>query len=289
LLEGLVLAVCAAIIYGFLGIVFEVAGKRRYKIWDVMLYKQITGACIGAVACVMIHSRIYHPYLLGLGSIGAAGYVVTLAVYLTASREQNIAANWTIINLSVIVPVLVSIFWFHDHVTTGKVAGVIVTLASILLIGQGVRGLQSNVMKSKWFACIVTAFLFNSWLLILFRFVPAGQEAAFTVYFYILSIPMILAVKLKTDRNWHTPPNVVVLSAAGAATHWSGIMLTMLALHRVSRVSLQPGVVVYPITNGLVIPIGVILGFLLLKQRVNGWAAAGIGFGMLGLILLSLG
>src|ERR1035438_4858267 len=35
MIEGLALAVSAAVIYGFFGICLEVAGKRHYKIWDV--------------------------------------------------------------------------------------------------------------------------------------------------------------------------------------------------------------------------------------------------------------
>ena len=59
------------------------------------------------------------------------------------------------------------------------------------------------------------------------------------------------------------------ISAAAAVTHWSGLMLTMAALVVVGRVSSQAGLVVYPITNGLVIPMAVVLGALILKQKTS--------------------
>ena len=78
-------------------------------------------------------------------------------------------------------------------------------------------------------------------------------------------------------------------AAIGAATtHWSGIMLTMLALTAVARVSRQAGLIVYPITNGLVIPVGVILGALILKQKFSLRSKIGVALGMAAMALLSM-
>jgi len=74
-----------------------------------------------------------------------------------------------------------------------------------------------------------------------------------------------------------------------AATHWSGIMLTMAALAVIGRVSSEAGVVVYPITNGLVIPVGVLLGVWLLKARIHSRTKIGIALAVVALVFLSLG
>jgi multidrug transporter EmrE-like cation transporter len=54
----------------------------------------------------------------------------------------------------------------------------------------------------------------------------------------------------------------------------------------VSKVSKETGVIVYPITNGLVIPIGVILGVILLKQHLNRRTGIGVAVGVAALICL---
>ena len=41
--QGILLALGAALVYGFLGVSYDVAAKRNYKIWDVILYMQFTG------------------------------------------------------------------------------------------------------------------------------------------------------------------------------------------------------------------------------------------------------
>ena len=44
----------------------------------------------------------------------------------------------------------------------------------------------------------------------------------------------------------------------------------------------------YPITNGLVIPIGVILGALILKQKFSLRSKLGVALGMAAMALLSM-
>jgi hypothetical protein len=288
--QGILLALLAATIYGFLGISFEIAAKRHYPVWDVIVYKQLTGFVIGLVCAVGLGLPLYEPRLMGLGLIGAVAYVVTLAAYLTASRERDIAANWTIVNLSVVVPILISIFWFKDAFTRMKALGVVFTLASIILIGGGGKAKSAGlaVGRPRWLRFILIAFLLNGVLVILFRFVPGNLSALFTVYFYGISFLLVLPYKIARRTALIPERNLYLVSALGAVTHWSGIMLTMAALAVVARVSTQAGVIVYPITNGLVIPIGVLLGAWLLKQRMHVRTALGVGMGMAALALLFL-
>ena len=286
--QGILLALLAATIYGFLGISFEVAAKRHYPVWDVIFYKQLTGFAIGLICAVGLGLPLYQPRLIGLGLLGAAAYVVTLAAYLTASRERDIAANWTIVNLSVVVPILVSIFWFKDAFTLMKALGVVFTLTSIVLIGGGSRKMATGGPPARWLRFISIAFLLNGVLVILFRLVPEKYSALFTVYFYGISFLLVLPYKLTRRTGLLPDRNLYFVSALGAVTHWSGIMLTIAALAQVGRVSSQAGVIVYPITNGLVIPIGVLLGVWLLKQRLRLRAAMGVGVGMIGLALFFL-
>ncbi len=110
----------------------------------------------------------------------------------------------------------------------------------------------------------------------------------FTVYFHGLSIPILVVYKLVREPKWYVPRELPRVSLLAAVTHWGGIMLTMLALVRVARFSSQAGVIVYPITNGLVIPVGVLLGFLVLGQKLQRRTAIGVAFGVAGLICLFL-
>ena len=100
MIQGILLALLAAVVYGFLGISFELAGKRRYNVWDVILYKQSFGLVIGLGVWAFGSVPFWDTRLVWLGLIGAASYIAGLAANLTASRERDIAANSTIGSLS---------------------------------------------------------------------------------------------------------------------------------------------------------------------------------------------
>jgi drug/metabolite transporter (DMT)-like permease len=284
---GILLALAAALIYGFLGLSYDIAAKRHYQFWDVLLYMQGTGFLIGFAVTLFVGLPFYQLRLLGMGLLGAAAFVGAVACYLEASRERDIAVNWTIMNLSVVVPILVSVLWFKDAFSFAKGLGVIFTLASIALIGGGSRAALATGRASHWFMYISLAFFLNAWLVVLLRFVPAGSGPLFTAYLYGIGFLLVLGYKLAGDRRWPTEKALIGISTAAAVTHWSGMMLTMAALAAVGRVSSQAGLMVYPITNGLVIPVAVILGAVLLKQKISFRSGMGVALGMVTMVLLS--
>jgi len=127
MVQGILLALTAAVVYGFLGVSLEVVGKRGYPIWVFNLYKKLTGFLLGLAVTLLMHLPLYLPNLLWLGLVGALSFPLTAAAYLTASRERDIAANWTILNLSVVLPIVASVWWFDDRFTWPKAIGVIFT------------------------------------------------------------------------------------------------------------------------------------------------------------------
>ena len=278
----------AAGTYGLLGISLEVAGKRRYPIWTFNLYKMLTGFLLGLATTLLLRLPLYVPQLFWLGLVGALTFPLTTAAYLRAARERDIAANWTILNLSVVLPILFSVWWFGDHFSWTKGIGAIFTIAAIVLIGGGFQGLSLDALKRGWFFYIGIAFLLNGWLVVMFRFVPPTLGPLFTLYFYGMSVLLVFPIKWATEDGWVPTRATLRIAAVSALTHWTGIILTILALAAVARVSNQSGLIVYPITNGLVIPAGVLLGVVLLKQKVNIRTGVGVACGMIALAILSL-
>src|SRR5262249_20484415 len=197
-------------------------GKRDYPNWDFTLYKQSFGTLIGLAFTLWRHLPLYMPDILMMALVGAICYLATLWSYLTASRERDIAANWTILNLSVILPVLFSIFWFKDRFTLSKGVAVGFTLLSVFLIGG--LGEKKHQFTVQWARRITVAFLLNGWFVVLLRFVPQGFGALFTCYFYGLSALLTLIYKLVVQDNWSRSKGIYWVAGLGAATHWSGIM-----------------------------------------------------------------
>lgn len=287
-LSAIGIALLAAGIYGFLGICFQIAGERRMNILDFMFYKQLIGFIFGLTLSLYLGLNLLQPKMLLLGTIAAGSYLITLGAYLMATREREIAASWTVLNLSVALPITFSVLWFGDPFTPTKGVGVILTLLSILFIGGGFTKAAWGNVNTTWLKWVLLAFLFNGWLAVLFRYIPSREGPLFTTYFYGLSFIFAAIIFLFKRRFPPLRKALFWVSAGGALTHWSGIVLTILALNMITPVSPSPGVVIYPITNGLVIPIGVVLGIILLKERPNKNTTIGVLLGMAALVLFFL-
>lgn len=284
--QGVLLSLLAASVYGLLGVCYEAAGKRRYNVWDVVVFMQFTGVIIGLAISASEHSLFFSSRLFLLGVAGAVTFVASLGSYLMACRQRDIGANWTIVNLSVILPIVFSILWFHDSFSTEKGIAIALTILSIIIIGGGFKGVGASL---GWLKYIGLAFFFNAWLPIILRFVPRERAALFTTYLYGVGFVIVLAYKLLFDHKTSFEKGVVGLSVAAAGSHWSGLVLTIAALTAVGRVSSQAGIVVYPITNGLVIPVGVLLGVWLLQEKLHARTVAGVALGVVALLFLSVG
>ncbi|MDB6167913.1 MAG: Integral rane protein [Verrucomicrobia bacterium] len=287
MITGVLLALLASLVYGFLGVTFEAAAKRNYAPWDFIFWKQLCGTILIFVIVAVRGDPLYRPDVLALGAIGALSYVLTCVCYLIASRERDISANWTILNMSVLVPLSVSILWFGDKFTGTKAIGALLTLGAIVLIG-GKPKVSGMTGASKWASFIFGAFLLNGVLSALFRWVPDGCSFLFVAYFYAVSCLMALPFKLRRKITVTPTKGLLAWGAAGAFSHCTGMLLTIAALTVVGKVSQQAGVVVFPITNGFVIPLGVVLGAIILGQKIPARNKAGVGLGMAGLVLLSL-
>lgn len=289
MMRGILLSISATVVYGLLAVSYEAAGKKHYEIWDVVLLMQLTGFLIGLVISGLLHLLFFNFRLFALGIVGAATFVASLGSYLMASRQRDIAANWTIVNLSVVLPILFSVLWFHDTFSVGKAIAVVLMVVSVLIISRGLKGAVGRDASVAWFEYIGLAFFFNAWVPILLRFVSKQQSALFTTYLYGVGFLVVLMYKLLIHRRVSLNRGLIGLSVAAAGTHWSGIMLTIAALTAVGRVSSQAGIVVYPITNGLVIPSGVLLGRWILKERMDTRAVLGVVLGVAALVFLVVG
>jgi hypothetical protein len=109
----------------------------------------------------------------------------------------------------------------------------------------------------------------------------------FTLYFYGFSMLFVVPIILYKRDSWRPSRAVLGIAAVAAVSHWCGMVLTIFALAAVAKVSQQAGLIVYPITNGLVIPAGVALGIMILRQKINAQTAWGMVCGMIALVLLS--
>jgi uncharacterized membrane protein len=230
MVKGLLIAAVATIASGFLGVIYEITGKKRYNIFEFMIYIQGFGLLFGLALTVALHLPLLDRRLFFLACVGSVTYLITLGAYLMATRERDIGANWSILHLSVAVPVVFSIVYFHDRFTTMKGIGLALVVVAVVVIGGGSKKRSAEKLSLSWAMYITVAFLMNGWAAVIFRFVPKKSAPLFTLYFYGLTFFAVLSRKLFV-RGWPTP-GLMLAGLGGAAAQWTGVVMTIIALGR---------------------------------------------------------
>lgn len=284
MITGILIALVAAVANGLLAVIYEVCARRKYNIFEFILYAQFFGFLFGLALSIARGLSLADVNLLWLGLLASFTYLVAIYSYLMAARESDVGANWTILNLSLAIPVALSIIYFHDHLTINKGFGFVGVIASIIIIGGAASGRTAS-FSSKWVKWITLAFVANGCTLIIFRFVPKNEASLFTLYFYGLSFLLVLTRKLVVRGA--PPKGLPLLSLASAAAQWTGVLLIIIALGILGSSSSDAGLIVYPITNGLVIPVGVLFAALLLGERLSRRRWVGVAVGVVSLICLA--
>lgn len=218
----------------------------------------------------------------------AASYAFQLSI-----GFGKVSVAWLMANISSAVPAVVSVFMYHEELTPLKIGALALVLVAIYALFHGRReeaqSQQSSLPREKqalWFLLMLVILLGNGMGAYGLKVIAAWglPEAAkfpyLTVWYGAGLVGIGVPVLLKRVR-FH-------LREAG----WSSILAALsiggqLAM-AVALARDVPGHIVFPIALGGSTFMVILGGRFLFGERVNKLTAAGIGFGLIAVILLSL-
>jgi drug/metabolite transporter (DMT)-like permease len=287
-------------------------------------------AVLTALYTLFINPSGFHHIPARVLLIGAAaGVLSSLALFSfqASLRYGKISTSWLILNLSVGVPVAISVIAYGEKVTIGKGFGLLLVLAAILLLWwdkktdlertgadshgtarelsaqpidiplDGIPDLSSKAQTAVVDRAPSLLAAKSKWLpLIMLAFLANGLSA---------SSQKVIGVGA-ADYTWQY---LVVLYAAGFAlfaivglmqTGWPNVREIITAsvmaiasvagnLAMVTAMARKvPGSVAYPVGNGGSLFLVVLAGVLLFKERVNPAGIAGIAVGIAAVLVLIL-
>lgn len=317
--------------FGLLGIFHKVADHPACRPRMITMLLLLWAAVLTALYTLFINHSGFHHIPLRVILIGAAaGVLSSLALFSfqASLRYGKISTSWLILNLSVGVPVAISILAYGEKMNIAKGFGLFLVLIAILLLWwdkktdlertgadshgttrlsaaepvdvplEGVpdpsRGPGTMVLD---YEAPPVALARSKWLpLILLAFLANGLSA---------SSQKVIGVGA-ADYAWQY---LVILYAAGFAlfavagmvqTGWpnfreiitASIMAIASVAGNLAMVTAMgrkvPGSVAYPVGNGGSLFLVVLAGVLIFKERVSGFGLTGVALGITAILVLAL-
>lgn len=298
---GYLLLFSALLGYSLLGIFHKVADRPQCRPNVIAAMLLFWGGVLTTTHVLVSNpGGLNVPYRVAF--IGAAGGVfagLALLTFQSALRFGKISTSWLILQLSVSVPILVSLVVYRERLNLGKVAGVGLVLGAIILLWWDKRTEREKpagaaddathatpLAKVKWLPLMILAFLANglaaSSQKVLSETFP-GQDFSwqFTVSLYWTGFLFTGAVSLLRNGLPNRQEGLLGLIMAVASV--AGNVLLVKAMGE--GVS---GSVAYPIANGGSLFIVVAAGVLLFKERLTPAGVAGVLLGLAAILVLML-
>jgi drug/metabolite transporter (DMT)-like permease len=123
--------------FGLLGIFHKIADHPQCRPRMITMLLLLWAAVLTAIYTLTINPTGFHHVPLRVIVIGAAaGVLSSLALFSfqASLRYGKISTSWLILNLSVGVPVAISVLAYAEKVTIAKGVGLLLVLAAILLL-----------------------------------------------------------------------------------------------------------------------------------------------------------
>ncbi len=274
----LILSILLSVLFGHT--VRWAQARRRH-----MMAVGVVNYGVAALACALFTALSgnlnVHGDTLLLGALHGVGYILAYVGMCAAMPRGGLTIPTTIMRLSVVLPVLASVFWWGEQPTQAQVAGVAATLVALVLLGG--REMSGASDPRIW---PITGLLFlasGGASVVSKAFLMRGLPDAKTTYMAALFGTAALGGSLSFFSEGFHPTRGDV--GAGALVGVVNVVATVVMLIALDRV---PGVIAFPALacGGLVAT--AVFCAIVWKERFTRRMLAGMGIALAGLALVNM-
>lgn len=293
---GYLFLFASIVAFGLLGIFHKVADHPECRPKMTALLLHFWGGILALIYTICFDNKGLHVpdrvWLIGFCTGLVAS--LTLFAFQTALKYGKISTSWLIINLTGIVPVLMSLLIFKEKLNPSKqVAILLVFIAMVMLWMDKKKDLKladlqkstgATTIKSKWLPLMILTFfgqgLASSSQKVLVEAHVADYVWQFLIVFYWSGFLVILLMSVFREAKPNRREITTALVMAGCSVVGNATMT--IALKSVK------GAVAYPASSGSLIMV-VLAGILFFKEKIHPVGIAGIIFGISAILVLVMG
>lgn len=218
---------------------------------------------------------------LGLGLI----FVLSFFAFAKAIRYAGTGLATTSSRLSVIIPILLSIFIYNELANQYHLIGFVFTIITFILFYFSVKGNHKDgdgLLKYLFLIAVLVGIGINDFSMKVFKSWKPEQEEPFLVFFifssaFVYSSIYILMKKIRIIKS---------------TAYWGlvlGVPNVFSTIFLLGALALLPAIMVYPLINVGIIIFTTLLAFLIWKEKLNRWGILALTSGLLAILFLSLG
>jgi len=274
--------IAAALSITCLSLIMRYSTTQTETLWGVILGNYLTAAGIMALFVVSNGSGNVSVFTLGLGAVTGLTYAAGMYLNLTLMGKRGAAITSSMIQLAVLIPIGVSVFFYGETISSTQLIGIILAVSSLPLLAAKPMerlDLDRKVIPMILLAITVVGFSQLSSKIL----VQSGLEAQNNYFFLAIFSSAALLVSPLVWRN-----------RAGIRRRdglfGMGVGMFNVAANRFLLLALTtlPGAIVFPVSSAGSLLLVSISAIVLFKERVSRVNLAGILLTLAAVILINL-
>lgn len=247
----------------------------------------ITGSIF--IGEVPVSHAILHQSWFPWSLLMGAGFICIFNLMAYCTRIDGITTMTIANKLSIVIPVLFSIFLYNDQIGIGKVIGILVAFPAVYLTTR-VKGEQEKAQSLLW---PILLFIGSGLLDTLVKFVQnnylsgAEQQAIYTIYSFAAAgavgtvIIISLVVLRKTTLQWR---NLIAGICIGIPNYFSIYLL----IRMLNSNFLQSSAAI-PVNNIGILVASSLVAILFFREKVTMPRAIGLLLSVAAILLIAFG
>jgi drug/metabolite transporter (DMT)-like permease len=220
-----------------------------------------------------------------IGILGGIAYSISYFFLINAVKLSGISITWSVVRLSVLVPVLVSIFYWKEQPNSYQIVGIGFACLSLPLLSINFRNAGANPQKiGRAGALIIALFIAAGGSNLAFKAFnefSVGSQQRMYLLFLFSTAAIISASALLIKKSLPKAIDIPFGIALGLSNISAGYYL-LLALMRL------PGMVAFPISGSMGIVLTTLAGMIIWRESLRRITILGIIAAVIAVVLINL-
>ncbi|UCH38109.1 MAG: EamA family transporter [Candidatus Bathyarchaeota archaeon] len=263
-------------------IILRISQQKGRNIMASIAVNYIVAAVICFVVLYTQANRAVSSYTMILGVVMGFLYLLGINIMTVSYRHKGVALTSSILQLTVLVPTLLSIAIWGETTSAMQTLGIVLALASLPLLTM--KSSESRQFDRTLIWITLANFVVNGVCMSAGKILlEAGYADQYVAFYGILFLVAFLASLPFVIRNGNAPSTVDV--SYGTAF---GILNAIGNFSFIQALTFLPGSIAYPISSSLGLLATVGLSVVLLHERINRINALGIISSLVAVVLINL-
>ncbi|MCZ6676199.1 MAG: EamA family transporter [Candidatus Poribacteria bacterium] len=276
------------------GLIVKHAQVRGRNLWVVGAVNYITAALtasISTLAQLPIAPNHFSQPTLIVGVLAGVGYVVSYFFLITVVKRDGISVPMAVVRLSILIPILFSIFYWQEKPNVYQIIGIGLVCLSLPLLTRN----RSLVEKKKQLSLQKGGFDRTQLILLILFFLTGWCSLSSKVFVQVSpqdSRELFLMFLFVTAAIIGLVPLVIFRTVPTIGEIFPGIVLGLCNIYQnhflLVALNRLPGMVVFPIANSSALVLTALFAWIVWHERLRRVVIVGILISVVALVFINL-